>query len=233
MNDLAVVLLTYASSVKSPRHEYAVRTMEALVKYVRYSGNIHWHIADDGSPEEHILALHPPGGATVTSANRSGYGASFNLATQALHSTCKYYLMVEDDWELTRELNLDPLVAALDEGLNCIRLGYVGWTQDLWGKFIAKANQTFLLLDSESPEPHVWSGHPRLETVDFQRRVGPWPEGLDPGSTEFTVAKRTAAREGIAWPMDLGIRAGQVHGTLFAHIGAVQARSDQNVAAAS
>ena len=233
MKNLAIVLLTYASSIDSPRHQYAMKTMEALHKYIRYSGEIHWHIADDGSPKEHILSLRTNENVTVTCSDRRGYGASYNLATQALHSHCEYFLMVEDDWELTKELNLDQLIEALDDGLGCIRLGYLGWTQELRGKIIAKANQTFLLLDPDSPEPHVWSGHPRLETREFQRQIGPWPEGIDPGSTEFVVAKRTESRYGVVWPLDLGIRAGQIHGTLFEHTGAIQAREDQNVATAS
>lgn len=228
MNGVAAVLLTYASGLDSPRHIYAMRTMEALQKHLKYSGEIHYHIADDGSPKEHVEKLLVKD-ATTTCSNRNGYGASYNAATQLLHVTYDYLLMVEDDWELTRELDLDPLVQALDEGIGCIRLGYLGWTQELRGKIIAKANQTFLLLDPSSEEPHVWSGHPRLETRIFQRYVGPWPENLDAGTTEFIVSKRQNSRENVVWPLDLGVRAGQIHGTLFEHIGAVQARSDQKV----
>lgn len=226
MKDIAVVLLTYASGLDSPRHLYATRTMEALRQHLKYSGNIHYHIADDGSPMEHVVALAEPGD-TSTSSERRGYGANFNLATQVLHNDYQYFLMVEDDWELTRDLDLDPLVDAIDAGLNCIRLGYLGWTQALYGEVVARAKQTFLLLDPMSPEPHVWSGHPRLESRTFQRIVGPWPEGYDPGTTEFFVSQRPPSRVGVAWPLDLGIRAGQIHGTLFEHIGAVQAREDQ------
>jgi hypothetical protein len=227
---LAVVILTYASSLDNPRHKYAVKTLECLKKYLNYSGMIRWHIADDGSDIEHIARLQdicPE--ASISNAARRGYGASYNLATQILHYSCDYLLMVEDDWELTKRLDIDPLIEALDEGINCIRLGYLGWTQELRGKIIAAANQVFLLLDQDSPEPHVWSGHPRLETVAFQREVGPWVEGISPGEAEFEVANRPAARQGVVWPLDIGICAGQVHGTLFAHIGAVQARTDQIV----
>lgn len=224
MNDsLAVVLLTYAPNVESPRHEYAKRTSDSLLKYIHYTGPLRWHIADDGSPPEHIEALKVEMPWSITNANRQGYGASYNLAIQALHADCDFFLMVEDDWELTRELDLDPLVSALKAGIGCIRLGYLGWTQDLGGIVRGFAGQTFLALDPDSPEPHVWSGHPRLETKEFQCRVGPWPEGLDPGTTEFVVAHRREAREGVVWPLDLGVRAGQVNGALFAHIGAVRA----------
>lgn len=227
---LGIVMLTYAPSVDNPRHEYAKRTLAMLKKNIIYRGDIHWHVADDGSPPEHLADLNMPAGTTVTNSQRSGYGANYNLATQVLHNDCDVLLVVEDDWELTRPLDLDPLVEALkDPTIGCIRLGYIGWTQELVGRIISAANQTFLYFLPNSDERHVWSGHPRLETREFQRRVGPWPEGLDPGSTEFVVAGQKEARMGVVWPLDLGIRAGQIHGTLFAHIGAVQARNDQRV----
>lgn len=186
---LAVVMLTYASSKESPRHEYAKKTAEALYKNLRYSGDIRWHIAHDGSPQECIddyLEIWPL--ASVSNSNRNGYGASYNLATQVLHQDCEYFLMVEDDWELLRPLNLDPIVVALDEGLDCVRLGYLGWTQQVRGTLDKFADQTYFVFDHDMPEPHVWAGHPRLETREFQRLIGIWPEGINPGSTEFEVA---------------------------------------------
>lgn len=230
---IAVALLTYSPAAQNPRTLYAKKTLEALLANLRYDGLLRFHIADDGSYDGHremLIAMCDGHEVSVTNAERRGYGASFNLATQALHSDCTHLLMVEDDWELTRELRLDPLVAALDcsdGALGCIRLGYIGWTQELRGRVAAFAGQTFLMLDPASPEPHVWAGHPRLETREYQRRVSEWPEGIDPGSTEFWVSQRPPAREGVAWPLDLGIRAGQIHGTIFEHIGTVQAREDQ------
>lgn len=224
-NTLGIVMLTYTSSLESPRHMYAMRTWESLVKNVKYSGKTIWHVADDGSPPGHVSNF---GANSATNSNRKGYGASFNLATQVLHEQCEYLLMVEDDWELTRELNLDRLTQALDNvALGCIRLGYLGWTKELSGWLTQFAGQTFLKFDPQCEENHVWSGHPRLESRSYQRRVGPWPEGLDPGSTEFEVAKRTEARRGVGWPMDLGMMASQSHDSLFRHIGSVQARTDQ------
>lgn len=243
MDPVAIVLLTYATDVDSARAQYARRTMHHVASKLSYSGPLHLHIADDGSPVGHIKALIKEAqltrkdwaGISSTSSYRRGYGASYNLATQHLHSDFRFYLMLEDDWELTQPLNLDPLVAALIEGhhpghtpdLGCIRLGYLGWTQPLFGQLYKYGGQTFLMFDQDSREPHVWAGHPRFETRDWQRLVGPWPEGLDPGSTEFDVTGRDEARRGVGWPMDLGIRASQELGCLFAHIGAVQAREDQ------
>ena len=237
--DLAVVVYTY------DRPDYAERTIRSALANLSYSGVVHVHVADDGSPEVQVERLvaaaaeeaegRPYGFGEITSTNaaRSGYGASYNLATQVAHGRARVFLCLEDDWELRRTLDLDPLVAALgaDAGIGCIRLGYVGWTEPLVGRFVHAAGLAFLLLDPESPERHVFAGHPRLETFAFERNVGPWPEGLDAGSTEFAVAGRPTARQGVAWPLDIGLSATpRADLSLFAHIGAVQARADQRPA---
>lgn len=225
---LAIVLFT------CNRPDYARRTLRSALDGVQYRGPLHVHMADDGSPAadtDDLLRLaggYPQVQAvSATNAERGGYGRSYNLATQHLHGALGdmgLVLALEDDWELLRPLDLDPLAVALaDERLGCIRLGYVGYTQRLAGEFVFVAGAHYLLLDAMSAEPHVFAGHPRLETVAWERTVGPWPEGMNAGATEFTVAHRLAARRGVAWPLDL------VHprGDLFAHIGAVQARTDQ------
>lgn len=225
---LAVVMLTYAPNKESPRHEYAKITARSLVKNLKYSGDIHWHIATDGTPDELVREYEFPD-PSVSCSPRLGYGANYNIATQTLHWGNEYLLMVEDDWELLKPLDLDILTKALDEGLGCIRLGYLGWTQELKGKLVKKADHTFIEFDPDSSEPHVWSGHPRIETREFQRLIGPWPEGVDPGTTEFIVATRKETRLGpVAWPLDIGVNASQQCANLFAHIGAVQAREDQS-----
>ena len=75
----------------------------------------------------------------------------------------------------------------------------------------------WLALDPDSPEPHVFAGHPRLELAEWERYVGPWPEGLAAGPTEFEVAHRREARMGVAWPIDLI----KPTGDAFVHIGTV------------
>jgi hypothetical protein len=77
------------------------------------------------------------------------------------------------------------------------------------------------VLDPNSPEPHVFAGHPRLERVSYQREVGEWPTGMDPNETEFAVAHVRRARMGVAWPLGLDPREGY---GLFAHVGTLRAR---------
>lgn len=237
---VCILLLTY------DRAEYAVKTLHSALWNLQYSGQLVVHVADDGSPDGYVdqflaeaipatwvdsaIGINPT--ISHTNAERGGYGRNFNLALQQVHAAADVVLVLEDDWELTRPFDLDPMVQALqEEKFDCIRLGYIGFTQDLQGKFIHAASQTYLLLDPDSEEPHVWAGHPRLETRVRQRRVGPWPESLpdesdsipDPGTTEFMVAQRAESRKGVVWPVGAVL----AHGDLFVHVGTVQARTDQ------
>lgn len=223
---LCIILLTYN------RLEYALKTLYSTLDYVRYSGRLSVHIADDGSPEGYRerLAAAAASYARVaevgmTNGARGGYGHNYNLATQAVHESAQLVLPLEDDWQLTRPLDLDRLALALLDPwrrIGCIRLGYLGYTQPLFGEFVVAGGDHYVLLNPASPEPHVFAGHPRLETVEWERTVGPWAEGLNPGATEVEVCRRPAARRGVAWPADLA----HPWGDLFAHIGSEPSARD-------
>lgn len=213
---IAVVLLTYG------RLDYAKRTLSSAMEGLSSSQGLVWHIASDGDSLRYINSLASLAAknhdvvVTVSNSERGGYGKNYNLAMQTAHQLADYVIPLEDDWELLRPLDLDPLIADIATlGLGCVRLGYLGFTQEVRGSLAAGQSGTWLKLDENSPEPHVFAGHPRIETVKWSRRVGPWPEGLLPGETEFTVSKREQARRDVGWPLDV------VHprGDLFAHIG--------------
>lgn len=220
----AILLLTYEDGKRNT----AERTLRAVLDGITYSGELRVHIADDGSVPGHVDGLCALAGGYAhvqavgsTNAGRRGYGASYNLATQQIHEPNNVVLVLEDDWVLTRPLDLDPLVQTITvggPGIECVRLGYLGFTQELRGQVVNTLAGKMILFDAESPEPHVAAGHPRLETSAWERRVGPWAEGIAPGATEFDWCQRPAARHGIAWPLDLG-PASMRADSLFAHIG--------------
>jgi len=224
MQGLGVILLTY------DRMDYTKTTIKSFLNNIKTKEKIHFHIADDGSGTDYVNELIDYVGdfgikATSSNSNRGGYGANYNMATQAIHYDCDLVFVLEDDWELRREFNLDQYCKVIREnkGIDAIRFGYIGYTQELKAKFVSSHGEQFLLLDPDSPEPHIFAGHPRLESVKYQREVGEWPLNVDPGTTEFMVAHIPRSRRGVAWPIDL------VHprGDLFYHIGTIQARSDQ------
>jgi hypothetical protein len=221
MNSLAIVLLTYN------RFDYAVASIRSTLDNLHFTGKLSVHIADDGSDGDYIDRLMQIiggyAGIDISSSNskHSGYGANYNLAMQSVHPYNDFVLPLEDDWILTKPFHINSIIDALNQRrFGCVRLGYLGYTQPLHGEMIWVANHHYFLIDSTTPEPHVFAGHPRIETVEWARSVGPWPEGLDPNLTEFTVAHYPNSRKGVVWPADI------VHpsGDLFAHIGAVRAR---------
>ena len=233
--NLCLVIFTYEPEGE-PRNT-AARTLTAFLDLARYSGQMNVHIADDGSPDGHREALRKIAGGYehvgtvgVTNTEQHGYGASYNRATQSVHKANEIIVPLEDDWELQRALDLDPLVATLltpeyvlgghkmDGRIECIRLGYLGFTQPLSGSLVHTEAGVMLMLDPDSTEPHVFAGHARIETRDFERRVGAWPVDTPAGRTEMTVAHRREAREGVAWPLDLTTAASS-GASLFHHIG--------------
>lgn len=219
---LVICLLTYN------RLDYAKTTLESTLENINHKGNIHLHIADDGSPEGYIEELEsfafdngPLVSITRSNSEHRGYGANYNLAMQQVHSCAgpgAIVLPLEDDWQLVRELDTAPLVQALEAGYGCARLGYLGYTQTLMGTVVHVGDYNYLELNPYSDEPHVFAGHPRLETIAWERAVGPWPEGLQPGETEMDVTHIPAARKGVLWPMDLV----SATSPYFVHIGTVR-----------
>ena len=222
---IMLLLLTYS------RTEYAEITLRSALDNILYPDTLSVHVADDGSPQKHrdklveIAGGYPNvQGVTVTNSERGGYGRNFNLASQVVHRHADYVLCLEDDWRLTRPLDLMELVIDMRTigCVDCVRLGYLSFTQALHGSVACGPEpcyNKYLLLDPLSPEPHVWAGHPRLETRVRQQECGQWQEGYLPGETEFMMAHVKRSRQGVAWPMDL------VHprGDLFVHIGSERA----------
>jgi len=217
---ICIILLTYN------RLAVAKRCLLSVAKNLKASEEFWMHIADDGSTQDYRdelaeLARSLYGGnVSITNSQRTGYGGNYNTATQVVHRIADLMLPLEDDWELVRELNLDPIAAVLRAGIfGCVRMAYIGITQELRGRFVSAEGLQWLELDPDSPEPHVFTGGPRLERVDWERAVGPWMERQDQGVTELEITQRPASRFGVAWPVDLIFPRGDA----FAHIGSVKA----------
>jgi len=228
---ITIMLLTYN------RLDVAKITMESVAANLNTPEDVWMHIADDGSSQEYRDELVELGrrlygqqAVTVTNSQQRRYGGNYNEMTQVVHQITDLVLPLEDDWELVRPLDIDPIARVLRDGVfGCVRLGRLSYTHELKAKFVWAENLHWLELDPESEEQHILAGGPRLETVEFERAVGPWPEGLVAGETELMVCGRQEARHGIAWPVSLIL---PPEGA-FAHIGAVKADKELAIASAS
>lgn len=240
MRRLTVVMYTCAESQNDPRAGFARKTLDSCLRNLVVDADrtsLRVHIAADKSGMDHIddlmaIVRRHTGHLPTLSMTSHGYGGSYNLANQTTHELSDYLLALEDDWELLRPLPIDPLMDAIGASggvIDCIRLGGLGWTNELHGGLVHYADQTFLLFAPDSTEVHVFAGGPRLETVEFEREVGEWPEDIGAGYTEMEVSNRPSARRGVVWPLDAGINASQQRCNTFAHIGSVKAGQGQPV----
>ena len=142
---------------------------------------------------------------------------------------------------MSRELDTRPIMKVLANGghqsreefayavpppddfyARSVRLGYLGFQWPMTAHLFKVDEGLWMALDPESREQHVAAGHPRIETVAYQREVGPWDGGINPGATELGWCQRPAARRGVVWPLTLVSLTGSVSGDLFRHIGFTQ-----------
>lgn len=146
---MTVILITYGSTPE--RTEYAVRTVRAVAQHLRYP-NWSWYFSDDGSGEEHLSVVTD---ALLSSGHRIlnghsdhiSYGAGVNLGLQAAFGEGDLVLMLEDDWELSRSLDVWKYAALLMErpDIGMVRMGYLN--AGLAGTLLGHNGTAYWVLD--------------------------------------------------------------------------------------
>lgn len=90
-------------------------------QHLKYDGELHYHIADDGTFA--WPGLPPP--ATFSRQNRRGVGASLNAGFAQAFAQGELALYAVDDWKLAADLDLTPWARLLRDSslMGCVRLG--------------------------------------------------------------------------------------------------------------
>lgn len=220
LQPITIVFLTYK------RTEYALATIRGIFRHLKYHGDIHWYVADDGSDELHIrsvfdeLAKHQANVMGYHSEHIS-YGAGANKAWRAANELSNLTFWLEDDWELNSDLDLTPYAKVLldYEDVGMVRLGLLN--QYMAGVSVGYGDRLYWRLervatDNASP---VFTGHPSLRHSRYRSMYGEYIENLGPGDTELAYAYRfRIATNGpcILWPAEAG------QWGWFGHIGAIK-----------
>ena len=121
--DLTVLVCTF------DRYDTLARTLESVREKLAYRGRLRVHIADDGSPDGYVaralewVAHNTDWEATSSVTARRGWGANVNAALAMIET--EYIYLTEDDYVLTRTLDLTPYVALLEteRQLGMVRFG--------------------------------------------------------------------------------------------------------------
>jgi hypothetical protein len=211
---IVVILQTFK------RTDVALRTIAAAREFLRYD-DLRWYVADDGSPSSHLDAvLNAVGPLTGFHSERRGYGANANAAWDAASDIGALTFWLEDDWALTRPLDLYAYAALLmeREDIGMVRLGYLN--TGIRGQSIAHNGALYWSLEHQPIEDWqiVFTGHPSLRHTRYRAAYGDYPTGLVPGDTELMYAYqyRTQSGPAIVWPADYP------PGGMFGHIGAIK-----------
>lgn len=215
MSDVEPIVIVFLTK---ERTDYALRTLQSTRAKLRYP-DLRWYIADGGSSDYHFDAVRAAlDGEHIIGWHRdppTSYGRDANIAWEAAHKDSNLTLWLEDDWELLQEFNLRPYADAVRDNaeVGMIRLGYI--QAGMRGETRGYNGHLYWLLDRDSPDAHVFAGHPSLRHWRFREAYGPYEEGLPPGVTEISYAWqfRQGMGPGILWPCELG-----PYG-VFGHIG--------------
>lgn len=189
MTDLPLLTIC----IQTFRRPVALRDcIDNLFKFIRYpTHRVKFLIADDcGGIEFTGLYPDPRHLPTVSTPVNSGWGASANNAIQ--HITTPYIFHLDDDFMLTRALDLAKAVALMEAvpaismvryaSLDCgERYTYQQHIVDLEGL----GKTPYLILDKNSPSLYLYSQTPRLYGHRWFKHYGLFPEtGLTLGEAE-------------------------------------------------
>ncbi len=212
---ITVVLITYGNQLIPERTEYAVRTVNAVTQHLRYP-NWSFYVSDDGSSPEHLNAVREAvqnSGHSVIGwhSEHISYGAGCNRALRAAHELGTLTLMLEDDWELMRDLDLWQYAALLMErpDIGMVRMGYL--SQGISAVCFGHSGFLYWTLDDQQSRNYssfAFAGHPALIHRRLFEVVGDYPEKKQPGETELGMAWKVASKVGpkVVWPAALGER---------------------------
>jgi glycosyl transferase family 2 len=197
------------------------KNLLALLTHVHYSGAVTVMIADDCSPGTYLPDLAqwwldnqiPWRLHLIPRVKNGGWGTNTNGLIQQAALESSYLLMLEDDYIVMQDLNLDVGVALLacEKRLGMLRyrgtvgtpMRYLGCETDISayipdyreyvGYGIGKVN--WLELDPASSTLWIYSNGPHLKRIDFHQQYGLYPEGLKLGQTEEVYAHMVQDRQ--------------------------------------
>jgi glycosyltransferase involved in cell wall biosynthesis len=121
---VTIVMTTWF--VHPERVRVAEQTLKSWNDKLIYEGNIHLHVADDGSELEwKPESFWKRSDITYSRQERHGVGASLNRGFKQAYETSPYVLYMVDDWRLNTPFDITPWVHVLKtrHDVGIVRLG--------------------------------------------------------------------------------------------------------------
>jgi hypothetical protein len=214
MSELVVInLLTFN------RTEYALQVIRAIKEKLHYP-DLCWYVADSGSSPTHVKAILDELKDTPVlgwHSEKYSCGKNWNVAIRQSFAAADIFLRLEDDFELTRDIDLGSYVDILQhrENVGMIRMSNMPVGCDLTSVGYDGRIYLNVLKSSEM----CYSGNPGLVHRRFVDAYGFFMEhrGFPPGDYEVDMNYQVFNKPGpeIWWPVEMG------EWGSFGHIGSV------------
>ncbi len=191
---ITVLVYTYSRPMK------VRKVLTSLKERLKYSGELIWRIADDGSPPgylEGIAADFPELKLEWTVTNRKGFGANANKGYRAC--TTKYVLPTEDDLFILRDLDLDTGITLMEgtPEIGALRYGTAVMDTVLCGRvFMGEPKIAYFVFDRMRSKYWNPCGHPTLIQPTFYKVYGYLPESVAVGLVELAWTRRVKKMKG-------------------------------------
>lgn len=185
---LGICLLTYK------RTPEAIATINSTCDFLGYPQELRrWYIADDGSEKEHVGALlNVLRGRNEQiigwhnekfSQQEFCCGIGWNKGLGICYQHSDYVLVLEDDWKLEAELDVQPYVKLLrekeDVGIVSFRILSVGADVHTVGY------DGIMYLRYKRTTQYAYSGNPHIRHARYTKYYGWYAEDRNPGLIEL------------------------------------------------
>lgn len=217
MDDLPaiwILLTTYK------RTDLARRTIRGVLDNLIYpKPKVGFFVADDGSGDDHLFQvcaeIGPDYYVQIYNGKRRGVGHNMNVGLAWIWQYSPLAFVLEDDWQLTRPLEIEPYVHLLinHAEIGMVRMGYL--SAGLQGDIVSEEGKLWLKFRPNGYQ-YIYAGHASLRHKRLHDSVGMFSEGLAPGVNELDFCSKYNAQAhapAIVWCMDYP------HIGPFAHIG--------------
>ena len=187
---VAVCIVTF------DRFDEIKRTLQSLKSHLKYEGQLHWHLSDDGSPRGYIpriKGLFPDLHFTHTASNRGGWGVNVNKSMRFLNNTYDYIYLNEDDYVANQDIDITRGVALMESVGSVGHVRYDG-VQGHRLTLIQHEAQThigkvfYMTVDKKSKGLNVYSNRPHMSRRTWREKLGQYCEGMRLGATEVIRA---------------------------------------------
>ena len=201
---LVILVTTYIPPGGALRLEAVERTAGSWIEYLKYDGDIHVHIADDGSgPDLDVEGFWRSlvgDWATLSFSRqeRQGVGASLNTGLRICHEIAPITLLTVDDWALIHPLDVTPWhqVLAKYPAVGCVMLGVSD--PGMRGGQLLRWKLDTLAAATVSWERYrcYWNMKPALYHKRFFDAYGPLPERASAVDVDKIYNKHVCSSKG-------------------------------------